>query len=413
VRWVQHYQPRHLEPVAGPPARLRPRGVYLVSGGLGAIGYALAEELARSVQARLILTGRSALPPSTEWDTWIATHGTGHPDSQRIARVRALEDLGAEVLVVSADVADADAMTRALAQARSRFGHIDGVIHGAGIVAEQAFLAVQDTRPEHCTEHFHPKVDGLLVLHHLLRNDPPDFYILLSSISAVLGGLGYAAYAAANAYLDAYAARASRQPGPAWLSIGWDAWLSAASSGRHGMGAVVNALAMSTAEGVDAFRRILAADLGAQVLVSTSDLSTRIAQWVKRKPRDVAAAAAEAAPSVIYATAMQTAIARVWESVLGVSQIAAQDNFFDLGGDSLLLMDVIARLKAGYGVVLNPREIMFQTLAQLAAQCEERQAAQCAAVAAPATAPATAVGAAPEAERKGGLFGALKRKIRG
>ncbi|HRF13871.1 MAG TPA: acyl carrier protein, partial [Candidatus Accumulibacter phosphatis] len=82
-------------------------------------------------------------------------------------------------------------------------------------------------------------------------------------------------------------------------------------------------------------------------------------------------------------------------------------------GDSLLLMDVIARLKAGYGVVLNPREIMFQTLAQLAAQCEERQAAQCAAVAAPATAPATAVGAAPEAERKGGLFGALKRKIRG
>lgn len=413
VRWVQHYQPRHLKPVAGPPARLRPQGVYLISGGLGAIGYALAEDLARSVQARLILTGRSALPAAAEWDTWISTHGTGHPCSQRIARVRALEGLGAEVLVISADVADAAAMTRALAQARSHFGHIDGVIHGAGIVAEQAFLAVQDTRPKHCAEHFRPKVDGLLVLHRLLRDDPPDFYVLLSSISAVLGGLGYAAYAAANAYLDAYAVRASRQSGPAWLSIGWDAWLSAASSGRHGMGAVVNALAMTTEEGVDAFRRILAADLGAQVLVSTSDLSTRIAQWVKRKPRDVAAAAAEAAPSVIYATAMQTAIARVWESVLGVSQIAAQDNFFDLGGDSLLLMDVIARLKAGYGVVLNPREIMFQTLAQLAAQCEERQAAQCAAVAAPATAPATAVGAAPEAERKGGLFGALKRKIRG
>ena len=115
---------------------------------------------------------------------------------------------------------------------------------------------------------------------------------------------------------------------------------------------------------------------------------------------------------------MQTAIARIWENVLGVSQIAAQDNFFDLGGDSLLLMDVIARLKAGYGIVLNPREIMFQTLAQLAAQCEEIQAAQRpAAAAAPAEPPAAAASVAmpastPAPQRKGGLFGALKRKIR-
>ena len=114
---------------------------------------------------------------------------------------------------------------------------------------------------------------------------------------------------------------------------------------------------------------------------------------------------------------MQTAIARIWENVLGVSQIAAQDNFFDLGGDSLLLMDVIARLKAGYGIVLNPREIMFQTLAQLAAQCEARQAAQQPAAAAAPAVSAAAAGKAipagtPEPQRKGGLFGALKRKIR-
>ncbi|KFB67865.1 MAG: Linear gramicidin synthase subunit D [Candidatus Accumulibacter vicinus] len=185
------------------------------------------------------------------------------------------------------------------------------------------------------------------------------------------------------------------------------------------MGAVVNTLAMSTAEGVDAFRRILGADLGAQVLVSTSDLPTRVEQWVKRKPRAAATPMADATPSITYATAMQTAIARIWENVLGVSQIAAQDNFFDLGGDSLLLMDVIARLKAGYGIVLNPREIMFQTLAQLAAQCEERQAAQRrpAAAAAPAEPPAAAASVAmpastPAPQRKGGLFGALKRKIR-
>lgn len=430
VRWVQDYRPLHLPATTENPTRLRQQGVYLITGGLGAIGFALAEDLARSVQARLVLTGRSAMPAATEWDALIAAHGAEHPLSQRIARVRALEALGAEVLVVAADVADTAAMAGALEQARSRFGHIDGVIHGAGIVAEEAFLAVQDTSPENCTEHFRPKVDGLLVLHDQLKSDPPDFYVLLSSISAVVGGLGYAAYAAANRYLDAYAARQNRlggTGGPAWLAIGWDAWQSAASrSDKPGMGAVVNELALSTADGVDAFRRILASNASDTVLVSTTDLSTRIAQWVLRKPRASAAAAsaAAAAPTVAYATAMQTAIAGIWQSALGVDHIEPRDNFFDLGGDSLLLMEVIARLKSGYGIVLNPREIMFQTLAQLAAVCEERQAAKKAGSTStpapspvPATAPAPVTPAsttpAPEPERPGGLFSALKRKLRG
>jgi acyl carrier protein len=189
------------------------------------------------------------------------------------------------------------------------------------------------------------------------------------------------------------------------------------------MGAVVNELALSTEDGVDAFRRILASNSGDTVVVSTTDLSTRIAQWVLRKPRASAAAssaASAAAPGVAYATEMQAAIAGIWQSALGVGHIEPRDNFFDLGGDSLLLMEVIARLKTGYGIVLNPREIMFQTLAQLAAMCEERQAAKKSGSApgpAPAAtpAPATPVPAtpAPEPERPGGLFGALKRKLRG
>lgn len=416
VRWVQDYRPLHLEPLADTPGRLRQQGVYLITGGLGAIGYALAQELAGSVQARLILTGRSALPHPGEWDHWLATHASSDPGSQRIARVRALEALGAQVLVVAADVADGGAMANALHQARNRFGRIDGVIHGAGIVAEEAFLAVQDIRPEHCGEHFRPKVAGLLVLHDLLRAEPPDFYVLLSSISSVLGGLGYAAYAAANAYLDAYAAHQSRQPGPAWLAMGWDAWISAAArSDQRGMGAIVSELALSSDEGVDAFRRMLAADMGERIIVSTTDLSTRIAQWVKRKPRAAASPPANAgtAPGVAYASEMQATIAGIWRSALGVTDIEVQDNFFDLGGDSLLLMDVIARLKATYGIVLNPREIMFQTLAQLAAVCEERQAPKATGATAAVAQAQTVAASTPPPPPKGGLFGALKRKIRG
>ena len=90
------------------PARpgLREHGVYLITGAFGAIGLHLAAHLAASVQARLVLVGRSPLPPRAEWNSWITQHGPDDRDSRRIAAVRGLEGQGAEVLVVAADVAD-------------------------------------------------------------------------------------------------------------------------------------------------------------------------------------------------------------------------------------------------------------------------------------------------------------------
>ena len=103
-RWVPGYE--KLPPTAPRPAVLRDGGTYLVTGGLGDVGLALAETIARAVRAKLVLVGRSDFPRPGEWVTWAAAHGHDDPISRKLSRVQELERLGARVLAVSADVSD-------------------------------------------------------------------------------------------------------------------------------------------------------------------------------------------------------------------------------------------------------------------------------------------------------------------
>src|SRR5262249_50675653 len=82
-RWLRTLERAPLEAGAG-GVRLRERGTYLITGALGGIGMALAEHLARSVRARLVLVGRSRLPGAAEWDGWLASHGGEDRVSERI-----------------------------------------------------------------------------------------------------------------------------------------------------------------------------------------------------------------------------------------------------------------------------------------------------------------------------------------
>jgi acyl transferase domain-containing protein len=136
-RWVQAFEripQTQAAPgkQAAPGAGLRPGGVYLITGGLGRIGLTLAEQLARRAQARLALVGRTPLPPRDEWDGWLAAHDEADATSARIRAVRACEALGAEVLLLQADVADRAQLEQAIAETQSRFGALHGVIHAAG-----------------------------------------------------------------------------------------------------------------------------------------------------------------------------------------------------------------------------------------------------------------------------------------
>jgi acyl transferase domain-containing protein len=355
-RFVQGFDRVKLPAAVGRPARLREQGVYLVTGGLGGVTFVLAAYLAHTVKARLVLTGRSPLPPVEEWDQWLATHGEADPTSVRIVRVRRLEKLGAEVMVVRADAGDLGQMQAAFVQAEARFGEIHGVIHGAGIVGGETFRPLASLGRRECEEQFHPKMKGVAVLDQVLEGRRLDFCMLTSSLSSVLGGFGYGAYAAANLYMDAFV-HARRDRTTPWISVNWDEWRLSPTSEDGGDTGLLR-FAMAPPEGAGAFARILCLRGVPQVVVSTGDLESRIDEWIHLEGLQRAKEAAEAqktAPRhprpnlhnayVAPSTPTEEKVAAIWAEQLGLERVGIHDNFFELGGHSLLAIQMVTEIR--------------------------------------------------------------------
>ncbi|NUR27941.1 MAG: SDR family oxidoreductase, partial [Catenulispora sp.] len=275
--------------------------------------------------------------------------------ARHVRNILDLEARGATVLAMTADVADPVRMRAAVDAAVERFGGIDVAVHGAGVQDDGSFAFAHLTEPEQSKAHFDAKIGGFLVLQEVLQGHCPDRRITLSSLSAVLGGLTLGTYAAANAGLDAYA-RAARAAGAGrWVSVDWDTW-GIDVERLDGHGPTVTDYVMAPAEGVDVFERALAAaDRTGQVVISTGPLRARLAQWVtgglgedggeqddvrERYPRpDLAVPFEEPRPGT------EAALAAIWAGTLGVEPVGALDNFFDLGGHSLVAIKLTIRIR--------------------------------------------------------------------
>lgn len=200
---------------AQPRFEPREKGVYLVTGGMSGIGLELARYLASAAQARLVLIARSAAPLRDQWAS--LAEGQGGPGD--VARARAwleLEALGAEVLPISADVTDAEAMRAALAAARERFGALHGVFHAAGAVND-APIAAKDLADARAV--LAPKVEGARILNELVPDGSVDVFAVFSSSSVLLEPPGQSDYVAANRLLESIAA--ARSDG---FSVAWGMW---------------------------------------------------------------------------------------------------------------------------------------------------------------------------------------------
>ncbi len=362
-RWVRAFDKIELKASTASVPVLRDRGVYLITGGLGNVGLLLAEHLAKTVKARLVLLGRSGLPPGAQQDAWLRAHGDEDPQSRRITRVRALESMGAEVLVVRADVADRTRMRSVLRSIDERFGELHGVIHAAGITRN--FQPLTRIGDEESQAQFRSKVHGLYVLEEALAERPCDFRLLISSNASVLGGLGFIAYAAANAFMDAFAAARGRDGRRRWISSNWDGW-PAEKPAKSAPATAAQELSMTVEESLQAFDRVLLGASFPQVIVATGDLEARLAVWVRRRWEEPEVAEAlyqrpelesrYAAPR----NEIEEKLTEIWQSVLAISPIGIHDNFFDLGGHSLMAIQIASRVAETCGVELEVRSL-FET----------------------------------------------------
>ncbi len=388
-RWTPGYAPvRPAEGSAVPPI-LRDHGVYLITGGAGAVGSAIAEFLAERYRARLVLVGRLPVPPQNEWPAAgdDAHPDTGDPIAARVRLLRRIELLGGQALYCCADVGDARRMREVVADARSRFGGLDGVVHAAGIVGDDREIA--DCTPASSDAHFAGKARGVQALAAALEGEPLEFCLLMSSLTSVLGGVGQSAYAAANLYLDAYARRQRRQGGSPWLSVNWDVWrVGGASAGAAGARTTLRELGMNRAEATETLERVLAMRGAGQLVVSTGDLDARISQWLDRRSlrpdRPAGAPASPRAPRPDLQTAFappgddtERRVAAIWGDTLGIDAVGTDDTFADLGGHSLLAVRIVGRVREAFGLQL-PVRVLFDapTVGALARLIRERIAAE-------------------------------------
>ncbi|HCY86382.1 MAG TPA: hypothetical protein DHV36_14700 [Desulfobacteraceae bacterium] len=402
-RWAEVFEPITQSPAADQvpdteellqAGRIRKDGVYLITGGLGNIGVTIAEALAEAAQPALVLTGRSGLPPAEEWDTWLSTHDLKNKTSRRIQKVRHLESLGSKVLVYSGDVSDEGQMAKIIEKASANLSApICGVVHAAGIVGQEAFCAVNDMDRTRCSQHFHPKVEGLAVLDRLLPPDM-DFCVLISSLSTVIGGIGLAAYAAANQYMDAFAQEKNRgEGGHRWISTNWDRWHheveTAAPSADTASAGAMDAMMRSTSilpdEGKTAFWQILKSLGLSQVVVSVRDLQSSIDQWINLDPdrneekKMLEPGARHPRPDmgteyVAPRNETEEALAEIWSEIFSIEPISVDDNFFQLGGDSLMAIQLAARLREHFLVDVSVNNLFEEpTIADLARKIPELQ----------------------------------------
>jgi NAD(P)-dependent dehydrogenase (short-subunit alcohol dehydrogenase family) len=372
-RFVQAWEPLALDAsAADAPPRLRSRGVCLITGGLGGIGLELAEHLARRSAARLVLVGRSAFPEREVWPTWLAAAAEDDAVGRKIRRLMAIEELGGEVLVLSADLAAAPSAAAVVAAAERRFGAVNGVIHAAGVPGGGL---IQGRTRETARQVLAPKVDGAMALAAAVAGRPLDFFVVASSITAVLAQPGQVDYVAANAFLDAFALDLARRGVPA-VAIGWDAWRETGMAVATEVPEELRAWrrqnleqGLSSAEGVELFDRVVASGLP-QVLISTlpfelkreendrlgslddlENLERLVAEGDGARTAATAGGGAAhprpplASPYVAAATDLERRIAAVWQEVLGVQPVGLHDNFFELGGNSLAGLRVVQRLR--------------------------------------------------------------------
>ncbi|GIJ48808.1 hypothetical protein Val02_56940 [Virgisporangium aliadipatigenens] len=355
-RWVRDWEPVALPATPQPP--WRSGGVYLITGGFGGLGRVAARELARAHRARLVLLGRTPLPPRARWDDAAAT-------DDRVAFVRELEALGAEVLPVAADVADPAAVSAAVAQARKRFGALHGVLHAAGVPAG----GLIQTKSRHDVERvLAPKVAGTLALYAALRDDPPEVFALYSSAVVVLGGMGESDYCAANAFLDAFAWYA-RERGMPVTSIDWgpwqrDAWSAGDSPAAARLSALRRQYGITDPVGTRLSDRVLAGALP-QVLLLPRPPRELAARWrevsaelmrapepARRYPRPMLRV-----PYAAPRTDVQRQVTETWERFLGVERVGLDDPFFELGGTSLVGLSIVAELNRRLGAPVSAADL--------------------------------------------------------
>jgi NADPH:quinone reductase-like Zn-dependent oxidoreductase/acyl carrier protein len=371
-------------------AAFRADAAYVISGGFGALGLTIAARMVQGGARHLVLLGRRGASAEAE------------------AILGLIRTTGCAVTALALDVTDAKAVEEAL-RAIAVVRPIAGVVHAAGVLDDGP---IEEMTRERFQRVAAPKIDGFLALAAILKPDALDFFVVFSSTSAIFAPPLQTSYAAANAAMETLARGAGARV------IAWGAWTGGGMATRSGTAMFGQALGLPpilAADGSEAFSRFLATELEqCAVFASNPEYLDRGARQFGAAPLlgrlisarqtargDAALLASLAAHETPQARidALAAHLAGEIATVLGTSadQFSLDQDFRNLGIDSLTALQLAKRIERRLGITLDPTAIaLHPTIAGLASI----MAAKLGLVdeAAPAAAPAPKQPARPEAE---------------
>jgi len=367
-------------------ARLKSGGVYLITGGTGGIGLAIARYVAKAYRPKLVLTKKSPFPAKSSWIDLVEAPDTPAPLRKTITALLEIQDMGAEIDVLVADASNRDQMQTVVGEALAKHGTINGVIHAAGIV--RAGMIQAKTR-ESANSVLAPKVYGSIILFDLLKRVKPDFLVLFSSITSILTPYAECDYSAANCFLDAYSSFANAQGAFHTVTINWPGWKEvgqladlAALPGLEAWKQAAVARAITTNDGLEAFTRALNSDL-TQIIVSPENLEhllqaeavfdpTEYLSQVRpeqRAHREPGTEQNAERPS----NGVETTLVEIWASVFGLERVGIHEDFVNLGGHSLLAMQIVSKIRSLYRVPFTLIDFFDgSTIAHISSMIEAR-----------------------------------------
>lgn len=350
-RFASSFEPMHGENSGA--SKLKNQGRYLITGALGGIGREISAYLAEHYGARLILVGRSAAAQQTE--EWLAK----------------LRTFGGQAEYLSSDITDIEAVNALYRKIDAEYGGLDGIIHCAGMT-DKCF--VMDAREEDYDKVLRAKMLGALNIDRVFRESRLDFFLLMSSISSIIGDYQRGSYGAANGFLNSFAgyrnylAEKKERYGRTYSAV-WPIWLNGSMKpeGKE-KEAYYGYLGMEDLTSEDAMRaleEVLKEEEERVVIIAGSDRCLEDS-CKNGKARQMAAGSSMDAKTVIVpqrASACETVVRWLKEVIaetigLNPDKMKSSESFDHYGIDSIMIAELNKKLNEKFSDI--PATLFFE-----------------------------------------------------
>jgi acyl transferase domain-containing protein/acyl carrier protein len=349
-RWTQEFE--ELDLSKNTNVIVKPNGVYIITGGLGRIGLVFAEYFAKEYDANIVLLDRFDIPSKNEWGKYISAKNEKDNLYPRIKKLIELNKNTGEISVLKTDVSNEEELKEAIDSTVKKYGKINGVIHAAGLVGEETAQLINNFDYHNLEKQIQSKVTGAINLSKVLENIDVDFVLMQSSLSSMLGGLGFASYSAVNNFIDALIIHKSKENNKTkWMTVNWDGWNFGNSKNKG----------ITPEKGIEVLKKVLTQNVPSQIVVSIENIHESIDKWLlsakKEKNEEVADEEngfherPDLETEYVEASSdMEKQVLDEWKKLLGIEKIGINDNFFDLGGDSLIGTQLVSRMRKTFNV---------------------------------------------------------------